>query len=121
LLNREQGGRIFRTLWTEQVYKHIPNPKESYVQPWENMPEWEKESAMAVFEQVQDAIAQGQIQPQQMDREQGGRFIRERWVAQIYKHIPNPKEAYVQPWENMPAWEQETDSAIFEGIVAALS
>ncbi len=36
-LNREQGGRVIRIAWIGQVYKHIPDPKSSYVCNWEEM------------------------------------------------------------------------------------
>jgi hypothetical protein len=44
------------------------------------------------------------------------------WIAQIYKHIPDPKPGYVADWDALPAWQQETDADIFaavEGVVLA--
>jgi mono/diheme cytochrome c family protein len=55
-----------------------------------------------------------------LDREQGGRLVRQVWIEQVHKHIPNPKHSYVCPWEEMPEWERETDRAIFDAIATAL-
>ncbi len=52
-LNREQGGRVIRLAWIGQVYKHIPNPKSSYVCNWEEIPSWEQEVDMDIFEMIQ--------------------------------------------------------------------
>ncbi len=55
-LIREQGGRIIRIAWIGQVYKHIPEPKSSYVCNWEEMPSWEREADMDIFETIQDKV-----------------------------------------------------------------
>ena len=39
-----------------------------------------------------------------------------RWTAQIYKHIPDPKPAYVADWPDLPDWQQQTNADIFEHI-----
>ena len=56
MLDREEGGKLVRKIWIEQVYKHIPNPKHSYVAPWEEMAEWEKETDRAIFEAIAAAL-----------------------------------------------------------------
>ncbi|GAB3175677.1 hypothetical protein GCM10027059_49440 [Myceligenerans halotolerans] len=38
------------------------------------------------------------------------------WIGQIYKRFPDPKPSYVADWDDMPAWQQETDAEIFETI-----
>jgi hypothetical protein len=38
------------------------------------------------------------------------------WIGQIFKHFPDPKPAYVADWEDLPEWQRETDSDIFEQI-----
>ena len=55
-LNREQGGRVIRIAWIGQVYKHIPEPKSSYVCDWEEMSLWEQEVDMGIFEMVQAKV-----------------------------------------------------------------
>ena len=41
------------------------------------------------------------------------------WIAQIYCHILDPKPSYVADWEDLPAWQRETDADIFERIEGA--
>jgi hypothetical protein len=55
-LNREQGGQVIRIAWIGQVYKHIPDPKLSYVCSWEAMPSWEQEVDMDIFEMIQAQV-----------------------------------------------------------------
>lgn len=115
-------GRIFREAWIEGVRKHYPGePKAGYIAPWDEMPEWERRSAAAVFDQVRNFIETSSGSTAKLSREQRGRFIAVCWTAQIYKHIPDPKPAYVADWPDMPEWQQETDADIFERIEDALS
>ncbi|GAB3983828.1 hypothetical protein GCM10029978_091680 [Actinoallomurus acanthiterrae] len=54
--------------------------------------------------------------PDTSSREQKGRFVALCWIAQIYKHIPEPKSSYVADWDALPEWQQKTDIDIFEEI-----
>jgi hypothetical protein len=45
-----------------------------------------------------------------------GRFVALCWIAQIHKHIPDPKPSYVADWDKLPEWQQQTDADIFEHI-----
>lgn len=109
------GGEIFRQAWIDGVRKHFPGePKESYVTPWESTPDWERECASAVYELVALMVSHGGTD--KLNREQKGRFVALCWIAQIYNHIPEPKPAYVANWEDLPEWQRETDSDIFERI-----
>jgi hypothetical protein len=54
-----------------------------------------------------------------LSREQKGRFVALCWIAQIHRHIPDPKPSYVADWDNLPAWQRETDADIFERIESA--
>lgn len=45
-----------------------------------------------------------------------GCFVAICWIAQIYKHIPEPKPAYVADWADLPEWQRQTDADIFEHI-----
>lgn len=38
------------------------------------------------------------------------------WIAQIHKHIPEPKRSYVADWNDLPEWQRQTDADIFEEI-----
>lgn len=51
-----------------------------------------------------------------LTREQKGRWLALCWIGQIYKHIPDPKPGYVADWDQLPKWQQDTDSDIFEAI-----
>lgn len=110
-------GRIFRQAWINGVNKHFPGePKPGYVSPWEEMPDWEQASAEAVYEQVEAFVRISGGQTRRLSREQKSRFVAICWVAQIYKHISDPKPAYVADWEGLPEWQRETDADIFEVI-----
>ncbi|MET8542952.1 hypothetical protein ABZW03_20210 [Kitasatospora sp. NPDC004799] len=115
-------GRIFREAWIAGVSKHYPGqPKAGYVAPWEETPDWERECAAAVFGQVRDFISVSGGNTAKLTREQKGRFVATCWIAQIHKHIDNPKPGYVADWADLPAWQQETDADIFEAIERAHS
>ncbi|MEU8423614.1 hypothetical protein AB0C15_22335 [Micromonospora sp. NPDC048835] len=117
----EEPGRVFREAWVAGVRKHYPGePKPGYVTPWEDTPEWERESAAAVYEQVRQFIEAADRATTKLTREQKGRFVALCWIGQIFRHFPNPKASYVADWSDMPEWHQETDSDIFEHIEQAL-
>lgn len=117
----EEPGRVFREAWIAGVRKHYPGePKSGYVTPWADTPEWERESAAAVYELVRQFIEAAEGATAKLTREQKGRFVALCWVAQIFKHFPSPKASYVADWSDMPEWHQETDSDIFEHIEQAL-
>lgn len=118
-MSNEQG-RIFRDAWIAGVTKHYPGePKPGYVATWEETPDWERESAAAVYEQVRAFVEVSEGNTSKLSREQKGRFVALCWIAQIYRHIPEPKPGYVADWEDLPAWQRETDADIFERIEGA--
>lgn len=112
-----EPGRIFREAWVAGVNKHYPGePKPGYVTPWEETPEWERQAAVAVYEQVQAFIEISAGSTAKLSREQRGRFVALCWIAQIHKHIAEPKPSYVADWDDLPEWQQETDCDIFDHI-----
>jgi hypothetical protein len=112
-----EPGRIFREAWIAGVRKHYPGePKAGYITPWEDTPDWERASAAAVYEQVRAFVELSDGNTTKLSREQKGRFVALCWIAQIYKHIPDPKPSYVADWDKLPTWQQETDADIFERI-----
>jgi hypothetical protein len=118
--NATDGGQVFRQAWIDGVRAHYPGePKPGYVAPWEETPDWERRSAGAVFGQVADLLTASNGAAARLSRTQKGQFIAACWTAQIYMHIADPKPAYVAPWEDLPAWQQETDADIFEAIERA--
>lgn len=113
----DEPGRIFREAWIAGVHKHYPgDPKPGYVTPWDDTPDWERAAAAAVAGQVRDFIAVSGGTTRKLTREQKGRFVATCWIAQIYKHIPDPKPSYVADWDQLPEWQQQTDTDIFEHI-----
>jgi hypothetical protein len=112
-LDQTEDGRLFRTAWIKGVTQHYPGtPKPGYISPWEDMPEWERHAASAVFAKTRAFIlANGQP-----STEQGGRFIAEAWNVQVYRHIEKPKSGYVADWEDLPEWQRKTDIDIFSAI-----
>ncbi|MDH6579808.1 hypothetical protein [Kitasatospora sp. MAP5-34] len=114
------AGRIFREAWIAGVTKHFPGePKPGYITPWEETPDWERQSAAAVYGQVRDFVEVSGGTTRKLSREQKGRFVALCWIAQIHKHIENPKPGYVADWDQLPEWQQETDADIFERIEQA--
>ncbi len=44
-----EPGRVFREAWIAGVNAHYPGePKASYVTPWDDTPDWERDAAAAV-------------------------------------------------------------------------
>ncbi|WP_369184301.1 hypothetical protein [Streptomyces sp. Y1] len=116
-----EDGRIFREAWIAGVKKHFPGePKPGYITPWDETPDWERQSAAAVFGQVRDFIAVSGGNTAKLSREQKGRFVALCWIAQIHKHVPDPKPSYVADWDALPDWQKETDADIFEYIEQAV-
>lgn len=114
---QDEQGRLFREAWIAGVRKHYPGePKPGYVAPWEDTPLWEKQAAGAVCRQVADFVAVSGGATANLTREQKGRFVALCWIAQIHKHIPDPKPSYVADWDALPEWQQQTDADIFERI-----
>ncbi|MFG1815597.1 hypothetical protein ACGFIF_17645 [Kribbella sp. NPDC049174] len=112
-----EPGRVFREAWIDGVKQHYPGePKPSYITPWDETPAWERASAAAVYEQVRTFIETSEGATAKLSRPQKGRFVALCWIAQIYKHFPNPKPSYVADWDDLPAWQRETDADIFERI-----
>ncbi|WP_326596461.1 hypothetical protein [Streptomyces sp. NBC_01803] len=113
----DELGRIFREAWISGVKKHFPGePKPGYITPWEETPEWERQAATAVYEQIRQFIELSGGNTSKLTREQKGRFVAICWIAQIYRHIDSPKASYVADWDALPKWQRETDADIFEAI-----
>lgn len=111
------GAQIFREAWITGVRKHFPGePKPGYVAPWEETPEWEREAAEAVHQQVRQFLDLSDGQATMLTREQKGRFVALCWTAQMYKHFDDPKPGYVADWAQLPDWQKETDADVFEAI-----
>src|SRR5205807_5199200 len=103
------------------VTKHYPGtPKDGYVAVWEDIPEWERDSARAVAHLVIQFVEGSDGRTAMLSREQRGNFVATAWVVQIHKHFPDPKPSYVTPWPDLPEWQRETDADIFDVIEQAV-
>lgn len=113
----DHGGRVFREAWITGVTKYYPgSPKDSYIAPWENTPDWERASAAAVYCQVVDFIELTDGAAARLSPELKGQFVAICWIGQILARIPDPKPGYIAPWDQLPDWQQKTDIGIFEAI-----
>ncbi|MCK8680564.1 hypothetical protein [Streptomyces lichenis] len=116
-MSQTEGARLFREAWIDGVRRHLPGePKAGYITPWGDTPQWEREAAGAVYEQVRQFVAVSGGTTARLSREQKGRFVAICWIAQMYKHFGDPKPGYVADWAELPGWQQETDADIFEAI-----
>ncbi len=110
-------GRVFREAWIAGVIKHYPGePKPGYITPWDETPDWERDAATAVYDQVLGFITATNGATAKLTPAQKGRFIALCWTGQIFKHFPDPKPSYVADWADLPEWQQATDIDIFERI-----
>lgn len=110
-------GRVFREAWIAGVIKHYPGePKPGYITPWDETPDWERDAATAVYDQVLAFITAANGATAKLTPDQKGRFVALCWIGQIFKHFPDPKPSYVADWHDLPEWQQATDIDIFERI-----
>lgn len=113
----EDGGRVFREAWIAGVKSHFPGePKPGYIAPWDDTPDWERAAAGAVYGQVRAFIETTDGAADKLTRAQKGRFVALCWLGQMFRHFPDPKPSYVADWDDLPAWQRETDADIFERI-----
>ena len=117
-MNDEQMGRKFREAWIAGVREHFPGePKPGYVATWEEMGDWEKQAAIAVYKRTA-AFINAAGAPSD---EQGGRYVSEAWNVEMFRRIEKPKPSYTSDWEALPDWQRKTDVGIFRAIKAALA
>jgi hypothetical protein len=112
-----ENGRIFREAWIAGVKRHYPGePKPGYIAPWEQTPDWERDSAAAVHDLISTFVQGSDGATRRLSRDQKGQFVALVWTAHIFRHFPDPKPSYVAPWDQLPVWQRETDADIFEAI-----
>jgi hypothetical protein len=56
-LTREQKGRFVALCWIGQIFKHIPDPKPSYVADWKDLPQWQRDTDADIFEHIERQLA----------------------------------------------------------------
>lgn len=112
-----EPGRIFREAWINGVTRYYPGePKPGYITPWDDTPEWERQAAVAVYKQVQQLVELSAGAAAKLTREQRGQFVSLCWNAQIFRHFEDPKPSYVADWSDLPEWQRQTNSDIFDVI-----
>jgi hypothetical protein len=52
-LSRAQKGRFVALCWIGQIFKHFPDPKPSYVADWDDLPRWQQETDIEIFERIE--------------------------------------------------------------------
>ncbi|UFQ15223.1 MULTISPECIES: hypothetical protein [Streptomyces] len=120
-MSQTEGARLFREAWITGVRQHFPGePKAGYVTPWDDTPQWEREAAGSVYEQVRHFVEISGGTTARLSREQKSRFVATCWTAQMFRHFDEPKPGYVADWPDLPTWQQETDADIFEAIEKSL-
>ena len=113
----EDNARFFHEEWVAGVLRHYPGtPKASYVVPWDDAPDWEREGAAAVYQQVKDFIEISAGHAARLTRDQKSQFVAICWIGQMYKQFGEPKPSHVADWSELSKWHQETDADIFERI-----
>jgi hypothetical protein len=108
----DHGGMVFREAWITGVTTHFPGtPKDSYITAWENMPDWERASAAAVYRQVVAFIAATDGAATRLAPELKGQFVAICWIGQIYAHIPDPKPGMSRRGTSCPNGSRRPTSA----------
>jgi len=49
-------GPLCGIYWIAQIYKYCAQPKASYVDDWEKLPDWQRETDAAIFEAVEQTV-----------------------------------------------------------------
>ena len=52
-----------------------------------------------MYELVQAFVVGSEGASRHLTREQKDQFVMLAWIAQIYRHFPQPQPSYVAPWE----------------------
>jgi hypothetical protein len=52
-LSRIPEGYFVALCWIGQIFKHIPEPKPSYVADWDELPPWQQETDADIFELIE--------------------------------------------------------------------
>lgn len=117
----EQGYRLTRLAWINGVTAFYPGtPKPSYITPWDEMAEWEKEAVKKLFERVRDIILPGLKNGIQISHEYGGYLVCSIWNVLMFELLDDPKPSYVKHFNLLDEWQQKTDMKMFEAIESAV-
>jgi hypothetical protein len=111
-------AQFFHDAFVAGLKKHFPGtPKDSYILPWQDTPDWERRGAAAVYEQVKAFIIAADGYTTKLTRDQKSQFVAICWIAQMYKQFDGgPKASHVADWSELAQWHKETDADVFEQI-----
>ena len=113
----KRPGQALREAWIAGVHKHYPGtPSPGYLAPWEETPEWERKCAAMVEYKVRLNVTTFRAEFGALTDEERGQYIANCWITGVLQHLPNPKAGYLTPWEELPAWQQNTDIDIFHAL-----
>jgi len=116
----EQGYRLTRQAWIDGVKAFHPNPKESYILPWEEMSSWEQEAVKMLYHEVRDILFASLKQGIRIPREHGGYLVSAIWNVHMFQLLRDPKPSYVKHFDQLDEWQQKTDIKMFEAIETAV-
>ncbi|SES09173.1 hypothetical protein [Actinokineospora terrae] len=108
-----EGGQVYERAWNDGVRRHCPE-QPGHLMSWVSLSPWERASANAVYETVRSIVEAGGTEG--LSRVQKGRFVTLLRIAQVHRHLSSPRESIVADWEELPAWQRETNADIFEHI-----
>ncbi len=61
-LTRAQRGQYVAICWIAQVHRHLSEPQVSAITPWEEMAEWQRLTVAHVFDVIEQAVLERQLQ-----------------------------------------------------------
>jgi hypothetical protein len=57
-LTRAQRGQFVVTCWIAQVHRHVAEPSVAAITPWEELPEWQRQTVAHVFDVLERAVVE---------------------------------------------------------------
>ncbi|HEV3158088.1 MAG TPA: hypothetical protein VGZ00_12150 [Candidatus Baltobacteraceae bacterium] len=116
----KSGGEIFREAWIKGVTDRCADPKPAYTDPWEKMPDWERQSAEAVFDLIRQVVIVSDGETKNLTLQEKGQLVSILWNALVRRYNREPKESYIRPFAELLPWHQETDIIICEEVQNAV-
>jgi hypothetical protein len=57
-LTRAQRGQFVVTCWIAQVHRHLSEPSLAAITPWEEMPDWQRQTVAHVFDVIEQSVSE---------------------------------------------------------------
>jgi hypothetical protein len=119
-MNLEQNYRLVRQAWIDGVNEFHPDPKESYILPWEKMALWEQEAVKLLYDEMRTILLPGLKQGIRVPRVHGGYLVCSIWNVLMFQLLHDPKPSYVKHFHELDEWQQKTDIKMYEAIESAV-